>query len=137
MNDPVGLGRELVAAGSETVVGSGGLQVRLQPREQRTERRLLDVRPEAEDRVDALAGDHVVEGEEALRQILKDGKDVVPAASDDAEAQLVEDLGGDRLLLRKELGDERVLVLSATDELDHREAGREHAPDDAIDLFLD
>ena len=77
-------------------------------------------------------------GKSFFVQVLDDGEDVVALrARHDAEAELVVDLRGDRLLLREELRVERVLVLPPADELGDREAVREHAPDDAVDLLLD
>ena len=133
MDHPVALVAEAVVAEGELVVDPGlevldhGPEVRL----------ALAEAPEVEDGVDALAGHDVVEGQEPLRQIEKHRQDLVGAARDDAEAELVVDRRRRRVGLGQELGVERVLVLPPADELGDGEARREHPADDPVDLLLD
>jgi len=71
-----------------------------------------------DDVVHGLAGDDVVEWDEARGQLAQHEHQLLLGVRDHAEAELVVDVGGDRLLLGQELGDQAVGVLTAPLELD-------------------
>ena len=72
-----------------------------------------------------------------MQQLVQHRRQIVEAARDQAEAQLVVDVGGDRRLLGEQLGDDAVALLAAPGELDDRVAGGADLLDHLDHLGLD
>ena len=82
-------------------------------------------------------GNDVVERDQPLGQLAHHEDQLLFGVGDHAEAQLVVDVGRDRLLLGQQLRDQAVGVLAAPLELDHRAADRLDLLDGAQHLLLD
>lgn len=89
------------------------------------------------DGVGGLARDDVGVGDQVALHEVDHGEDVALSGSDQAEANTVEDLGGDGAALGQELGDKAVVRLPGRGELMEVKAQGEHAVDHFHDATIE